>query len=98
MTREELIEKMKKFEGTEVDFARIMNKSQSGIEEDIEHIRTSLRNNSEYLLMIKPATCLLCNYFFSNSKAKAPSKCPKCRGEKIQLPYFKIMRNKKFKN
>ena len=50
MTREELIEKMKEFEGTAIDFARIMNKSQSGIEEDIEHIRTSLRNNSEYEL------------------------------------------------
>jgi len=90
MTREALISHMKDNAGTAVDFAREFNRSQAAIEEDLEHIRTSLRNDPDNQLLIRPAKCLLCGFIFSSDKAKAPTKCPECQEQKIAPPSFKI--------
>lgn len=90
MTRSELIDILKERSSTVMDLSKDFRRSMAAIEEDIEHIRTTLRNDSEYELFISPATCALCNYQFPADKAKAPSKCPKCKREKIRLPSFKI--------
>ncbi|MHA2402045.1 MAG: hypothetical protein ACXADH_03560, partial [Candidatus Kariarchaeaceae archaeon] len=73
-----------------IDLSKIFNRSVPAIEEDIEHIRTTLRTDPEYQLFISPAICLLCEYTFPYDKAKAPSRCPQCKREKIRVPSFKI--------
>ena len=90
MTREDLAEMLKEESGTAIDFAKKLNRSQAAIEEDIEHIRTTLRYDSEYQLLIRPAMCLLCGFQFKTNKSKAPTKCPECNKEKIRTPSFKI--------
>ncbi|MHA2502746.1 MAG: transcriptional regulator [Candidatus Kariarchaeaceae archaeon] len=90
MTREEVIEYLKENSATAVDLSKEFAKSSAGIEEDLNHIRTSLRNDPEHQLLIRPAECLLCGYVFSTDKPKAPSKCPQCQEQKIRLPSFKI--------
>lgn len=58
--------------------------------EDLEHIAKSLRGKGRVLLMIPP-TCKSCGYVFRDlSKPKRPSKCPKCRSERITNPQFII--------
>ncbi len=90
MTRSEIIDILKDRSGTVMDLSKVFRRSMTAIEKDIEHIRTTLRNDTEFELFISPATCQLCNYQFPADKAKAPSKCPKCKREKIRLPSFKI--------
>ena len=47
--------------------------------EDIDHIRISNK------IKIDPAVCLVCGFVFKErSKIKTPSKCPGCRGERVQ--------------
>jgi predicted Zn-ribbon and HTH transcriptional regulator len=90
MTREDLIQRLKESAGSAGDLSQEYNRPQAAIEEDIEHIRTSLRNDAEYQLLIRPAMCILCGFQFTNAKAKEPTKCPECNREKIRPPSFKI--------
>ncbi|MHA2028355.1 MAG: hypothetical protein ACW99A_01195 [Candidatus Kariarchaeaceae archaeon] len=94
MTREILIERLQQSEASAIDLAKELNRSVSGIEEDLQHIRTTLRNNNELDLLIRPAICTLCDYVFSTGKTKTPSKCPNCKKQKIQVAKFKVERKK----
>ena len=90
MTREEVITYLKDNSATAVDMSREFNRSSAGIEEDLVHIRTTLRNDADHQLLIRPAECLLCGFVFSTDKPKAPTKCPECQEQKIRPPSFKI--------
>ncbi|MHC1629148.1 MAG: transcriptional regulator [Candidatus Nezhaarchaeales archaeon] len=64
------------------------------IYEHLKHIAKTVRaqsNNREMLVMIPPS-CKSCGYTFTNlNKPKKPSKCPKCKSERISPPAFKII-------
>lgn len=94
MTREDIIRELKNQENTVAKLSQKLGKSVAAIENDLEHIRTSMRNNSDYKLLIQPANCALCEYMFQNSKIKSPTRCPSCKKEKIQPAYFKIEKRK----
>lgn len=58
--------------------------------EDLEHIARSLRNSGMALLM-QPPVCRSCGYVFKDLKRlRRPSKCPRCRAERISPPRFII--------
>jgi len=67
----------------------------SEIYNHLSHIAKTIRQQSrgsENLVMIPPK-CKVCGYIFKNlDKPKKPSKCPKCRSERIEKPRFKIIR------
>lgn len=59
--------------------------------DDLAHVARSLRGSSRVLLM-QPPTCRACGYVFRDlERPKRPSKCPKCRGERISPPRFIIV-------
>ena len=90
MTRESVVEYLKENSATAVDLSKEFGRSSAGIEEDLIHIRTSLRNDPDHQLLIRPAACLLCGFTFSTDKPKAPTKCPECQEQKLRPPSFKI--------
>lgn len=58
---------------------------------DIKHIAKTLRNEGLQIL-VHPASCRACGYIF-NQKAyrlKIPSKCPKCKEERIKWESIKV--------
>ena len=56
--------------------------------EDLQHISVSLKRESKKQLIIIPARCKNCGFIFKKSKRfKVPSKCPKCKKERI-IPFF----------
>jgi predicted Zn-ribbon and HTH transcriptional regulator len=62
----------------------------ASIYEDLEHIARSLKN-SGFVLLVQPPTCKSCGYVFRDLKRlKKPSKCPRCRSERIYPPRFII--------
>ncbi|MBS7247213.1 MAG: HTH domain-containing protein [Candidatus Jordarchaeales archaeon] len=58
--------------------------------DDLKHIARSLQK-SEWQLVMVPPRCLKCGYVFSSDKPKKPSRCPKCRGERVSDPLFKVV-------
>jgi predicted Zn-ribbon and HTH transcriptional regulator len=56
---------------------------------DLQHIERSLKRLHQKLIM-KPAQCQECGFIFDKKRIKYPSKCPKCKGQRILSPQFKI--------
>ena len=58
---------------------------------DIMSITKTL-NNEGLQLSISPASCKACGYIFYHKKTllKIPSKCPKCREQRIEWPSIKV--------
>ena len=90
MTREDVINLLKAQANTVQELSTKLGKSTAAIENDLEHIRTTLRNDRENQLLINPAMCSLCGHKFTNAKIKTPTRCPRCSKEKIAPPGFKI--------
>ncbi len=58
--------------------------------EDLYHIAQSLRKTEKSLIM-SPPTCSNCGFVFKGlKKPKIPSRCPKCKSERITSPFFQI--------
>ncbi|HEX9943402.1 MAG TPA: transcriptional regulator [Thermoanaerobaculia bacterium] len=63
------------------------------LEDDLRHIERSLRRGRERL-RVEPARCLACGFTFHDRPARhlhAPSRCPRCRSERIADPRFRIV-------
>lgn len=63
--------------------------------EHLEHVAKSVRRayRNTYVLVMVPPTCRSCGYVFKDlEKPRKPSKCPKCKSERITPPAFKIER------
>jgi len=58
---------------------------------DLRHIAKSIK--PVYEMKISPSECRSCGFLFKErSKIKKPTKCPKCKDERIQPPLFKIVK------
>ena len=58
---------------------------------DIISISKTLKNEGKYLI-INPPSCAACGYTFllKGTTLKIPSKCPKCREERIYWPTIRM--------
>lgn len=95
MTRDLIIRELMNRSLSAGNLSQRVGKSVASIENDLEHIRTSLRNDSNIRLLILPGSCTMCNYSFQNKKIKTPKKCPKCHNEKIKAPEFMVEKRNK---
>jgi predicted Zn-ribbon and HTH transcriptional regulator len=58
--------------------------------EHLEHLQQSLRKKGERLV-VKPAECLGCSHVFRDrTRLAGPGRCPRCQGEHIASPTFRI--------
>ena len=56
-------------------------------EDHLVHLERSLGKN----LMVTPAQCRGCGYVFSKRRRlDAPGRCPACRGQRIDGPWFEV--------
>lgn len=63
---------------------------ESEVYEHLKHIAKTIRTQGGTLLM-RPPTCKVCGYVFKElEKPKKPTKCPKCKSERIAPPSFII--------
>lgn len=58
---------------------------------DIISISKTLKNEGKYLV-INPPSCAACGYIFQSklTSLKIPSKCPKCREQRIYWPTIRM--------
>lgn len=59
------------------------------LEEDLRHIRQSVRRSGMRLQM-GPARCENCDFEFTGGALHPPGRCPSCKDRRIQGPWFKI--------
>lgn len=62
------------------------------LEDDLRHVERSARRGAHRLL-ITPARCDACGFEFRGRERKrfhSPSRCPRCRGERIFPARFRI--------
>ncbi len=59
--------------------------------DDLERLAGALRREGRKLVMTPP-TCLGCGFVFKQAarQFKIPSKCPKCRAERVAWPRVKL--------
>ena len=55
----------------------------------VEHIAQSLETEDEQLL-VAPPECRDCGFSAFDDHANRPSRCPECRSESIEEPFFRI--------
>lgn len=56
----------------------------------LEHIQKSL-NKSDRRFVVTPAGCKSCGFVFKKrGRLKKPGRCPMCKGESIDEPFFSI--------
>jgi len=60
--------------------------------EHLKHVVKTLRGKGSEVLVMVPPRCRSCGFTFEDlDKPKKPSKCPKCKSERISPPAFKIV-------
>ncbi|HXX58319.1 MAG TPA: hypothetical protein VEI96_10000 [Thermodesulfovibrionales bacterium] len=58
--------------------------------EHLEHIQKTSHKAAHHLIVV-PAECRKCGFVFKKrERLKKPGRCPVCRGESIQEPYFSL--------
>jgi len=63
------------------------------LEEELRHVERSARGAGQRL-RVAPARCIGCGFVFRDREAHhlhAPGRCPRCRGERIADPTFRIV-------
>jgi predicted Zn-ribbon and HTH transcriptional regulator len=71
---------------------RLLRLPARDLEEELEHLDRSLRRRGSKI-EIEPAECIGCGHVFEVRKARrfhAPTRCPKCKEERIHEPRFHI--------
>lgn len=86
--RKEIIEILKKEPKSAQELANYYRIEMFEIIDDLEHIKKTVKPQN---FKIYPAQCMYCGFVFKErSKIKSPTKCPKCRNERIQAMKFRI--------
>jgi predicted Zn-ribbon and HTH transcriptional regulator len=59
------------------------------LEEDLRHIRRSVRHGGERLV-VGNARCAGCGFEFTSGALHPPGRCPECRDRRIDGPWFEV--------
>jgi predicted Zn-ribbon and HTH transcriptional regulator len=90
--RQRILDRLRKDELGFEELRRELEAPARALEEDLRHVERSLRRGAERL-RIEPSRCLACGFTFEHRAARhlhAPSRCPRCRSERITDPRFRI--------
>lgn len=90
--RQRIIERLTAGELSFEELRRELEVPARALEDDLRHVERSLRHGSARL-RVDPARCLACGFVFTNRaprRFQAPSRCPRCRSERIAEPRLEI--------
>jgi predicted Zn-ribbon and HTH transcriptional regulator len=71
-----------------LEISQAVHASVLEVQGHLEHIARTLRAEGRRLV-VEPATCKACGHAFQG-KLSRPSRCPRCRGERIAMPRFTV--------
>ena len=71
------------------DLRRELGLTVKVLEEDLGHIKRSVRAGGKRLMM-KPARCEGCGFVFKSTALHPPGRCPSCRERRISGPWLRV--------
>jgi hypothetical protein len=88
--RQALLEELRRGKATARTLGMAVGLREKEVLVHLEHLARSLEARGE-TLHIEPAKCLSCQYVFADRRALGrPSRCPRCKGERIEAPRFEV--------
>ena len=88
--RREIIEVLSTGEYGAQMLSKILRMSEKEVYAHLAHIDRSVRSQNKKLA-VTPARCLECGFVFeSRIRLTKPGKCPRCRGEHIEDPRYRV--------
>lgn len=90
--RRQLLSRLESGAAAFEELCRELGLAPRALEADLRHLERSLRAEGRRL-EVEPARCLGCGFVFRGRAEKhlhAPSRCPKCKSERIQEPRLSI--------
>jgi predicted Zn-ribbon and HTH transcriptional regulator len=90
--RRQIIDLLEQGEWGFDELRRELETSVRALEDDLRHVELSLKHGGSRL-WVEPARCLGCGFKFQDRAPRrfhAPSRCPKCRSERIAEPRLRV--------
>jgi predicted Zn-ribbon and HTH transcriptional regulator len=87
--RQQIIERLADGEWEFDELRREFGLTVKVLEEDLRHIERSVRAGGRRLIL-KPASCEVCDFVFKSTAPHPPGRCPSCRDRRISGPWFRI--------
>lgn len=85
--RQELIDMLTRAPRTVRELCAELERSIRDVADDLAHVRRSLGSR----FRVEPARCEQCGLTFSKRRrVTTPSRCPRCRSERIEGPWLSI--------
>jgi len=89
-TREKLVAALRDGPFSARDLSGMIGISERDVRSHLDHVRRSVERQGERFV-VEPAHCKKCGFAFeSRKKVSIPSRCPKCKAERIEPPRFAI--------
>jgi len=86
--RQKIVERLRSEEWSFDDLRHDLGLTVKVLEEDLKHIRKSVRATGERL-QLRSATCA-CGFEFTANALHPPGRCPSCRDRRISGPWLRI--------
>ena len=87
--RQEIVRLLREAERSFDDLRHQLAVTVRTLEDDLGHIRRSVRTNGE-LLRVRSAVCADCGFRLSSQALHPPGRCPKCRSSHLDGPWLHI--------
>ncbi len=88
--REQLVTLLKERPHSVQELSTFFGVNEKTIEKDLQHLQKSLRRARTLALYVLPPRCTRCEFEFDARSLKTPSRCPKCKNERIMPAMVKI--------
>ena len=88
--RQQIISRLSEEEMDVREISQAIGIREKEVYEQLPHIARTLKPQGKKL-MIRPSRCKGCGYVFKDRKRfTPPSRCPRCKGEWIESPAYRI--------
>ncbi len=90
-TRKQMIKLLSQEECSARDLSQMLRIQEKEVYTHLSHIARSVAPQKQRLVTM-PSRCLSCGYAFDTRKRfTKPGRCPRCRGERIQEPRYRVV-------
>lgn len=89
--RQQMVNLLSVHEYTALELSAALRIRQKEVYDHLAHVRRSVASQTRRF-EVQPAQCLECGYLFRDRRRlTTPSRCPRCRGEHIQDPKYRVL-------
>jgi hypothetical protein len=88
-TRERIVDALREEPHTVSELSARVGAPRSAVYDHLRHVARSLEGTGEQFL-VAPPECRDCGFAEFDDPVNYPSRCPKCRSERIAEPVFKV--------